>query len=168
MDVFINHAINIVDTDTGSDIDKCFEIDLKNISNSNTQADDFVVNFSTLDFDRISTLLKSNEKLLKDLFKFSLYQTLLEETQYKIFETFAVDYKYLQNVLLYCFDKEDLNLLDIVMQKNKEAIMEPELITLFNNLLNNDIDSYKYNGSEKDLKSVFLRKLFNIQVYIGY
>jgi hypothetical protein len=161
MDEFILNAIQIIESDKGTDIDKCLVIDIKNTSQAN---EDLVMNFSTLDFDRLKSLFTVNEKLLKDFFKFSLYQTVLDETRCKIFETFKVDYKYLQNVILYCFDQEDLDLLSIVIERNCDSLLEPELVVLINNILNNNLETFKYTGSMKKIKEAFLTKLFSIDM----
>jgi hypothetical protein len=162
MDDFIKDAIKLVESDKGTDIDKCFEIEFK--KSGLVQNDDLVLNFTTLDFERLSKLFEANEKLLKDFFKFSLYQTLLEETRYRIFETFKVDYKYLQNVILYCFDQEDIDLLITVIDRNNDSLLEPELVVLFSNILNSNLESFKYSGNSKHAREVLLGKLFSIDM----
>jgi hypothetical protein len=159
MDDIVNHAIAIADSDTSNDIDKCFEVNIKNMNNVPHQED--VINFSTLDFDRLKIILSSNAKLLNDFFGFSLYRTLVKETQLKVFADFKISYKYIQNAILFCFDEQDLDLLDLIIENNKDILLEPEIVLLLNSILNEDIQSFKYSGAiDSSLKETFIAKIF--------
>lgn len=86
--------------------DYCAKVNLKYFKKE--QREDLVINFTNLEFSALTHLLKTNEKLLIDYFKYGFYKFLTEENLKSFFQEFFVSSRNIKNVLDYILKEKNL------------------------------------------------------------
>jgi hypothetical protein len=86
--------------------DYCAKANLKYFKKESNE--DIAINFTNLEYEALVVLLKSNEKLLIDYFKYGFYKFLKEEERILFFNDFFVSSRNIKNVIEYILNEKNL------------------------------------------------------------
>lgn len=161
-------------------LDKCLKASSKsNLSNyqiksnesncNNQEYSDCALNFSLLNSEKALEILKSNNKLKNDFYKFELYRqsSFNKDITEKILYELVCPSSHFDDIIDYCFETdENKKLLENIIKINKKMIMENQVSKLLIKLLKSEnlplSDSFKLFGKNHNLKIDYP----NYQIYL--